>query len=475
MHKILQGYADFLDETKAVLAESIDNVDFDETSRLEDWARALDLQGSNDSENLALGKLQVRKDRNLSAYQLQEQLHAAGFVDLYVHESYAEREPYDLSTAALTDKVLSWGATLTSFHFFDDGRRVLVIRNGLIESYALELSYTMSGELVQVGAPFDPDLGDPPVDLVVSNDGTHLIVLLDGGSAASFTMSGNDPDTIVIASAGSFAAVGFTCTHLASNPAGSVILAAASEGEIRSYDLTVAWDVSDKTLTGAATTTAQPQGLDYAPTQAIFVDSTGDVRSIDLSNDQVMPGSESSPITNLPYSVGTFRLGGAGGLGVGVANGTRAFAREGDSIHQISIADYEPRNPFDYTEAALIGTVRCGQSTARCGNENQRCNAFLNNNPGYLVWSNGMPEPPPALPEDSTYWGAIFYIGGETFPDVVELYDYDRERLETLIYKNKPERQWAVMLVDYIETEFDPLFSEEGDELLTEDGELLYA
>lgn len=118
---------------------------------------------------------------------------------------------------------------------------------------------------------------------------------------------------------------------------------------------------------------------------------------------------------------------------------------------------YVARDPRDYTVQPLIGIYQCTgdafiDDQPQCtgdGSTQPQCNAFLANEPGYLVNRDLTPRAPPRVPDDPDYWPYFLYFGGETFPDRVTLPVAQREALERLVLKICPMQQWIVMLVDY--------------------------
>jgi hypothetical protein len=125
---------------------------------------------------------------------------------------------------------------------------------------------------------------------------------------------------------------------------------------------------------------------------------------------------------------------------------------------------YVARDPRDYTTQPLIGSVQCTGDIFRLAGQPQctgydgngipldgqpQCNAFLANNPGYLVNKDLTPRAPPRVPDDPDYWPYFLYWGGETFPDPVSIPLEQRDALEKLVLKLCPTQQWLVMLVNY--------------------------
>lgn len=107
------------------------------------------------------------------------------------------------------------------------------------------------------------------------------------------------------------------------------------------------------------------------------------------------------------------------------------------------------RDPRDYTEIPLIGTVQCGEALAQCGEPTALCNGLLANDPGYIVNDDLSQRAPPPVPDDPDAWPYFLYFGGETFPDPAVVPIARKAELRRLILKLKPAQQWVVLIVDY--------------------------
>ncbi len=120
------------------------------------------------------------------------------------------------------------------------------------------------------------------------------------------------------------------------------------------------------------------------------------------------------------------------------------------------------RDPRDYTDQPLIGSQQCSALTDQpeCSglSDQPQCDAFLVNEPGYLVNIDLSRDAPPPIPDDSfgnpddfipTTWPYVFYIGGPNFPDRVSIPASRRTELERLVLKLRPQHLWVAMLVDY--------------------------
>lgn len=130
------------------------------------------------------------------------------------------------------------------------------------------------------------------------------------------------------------------------------------------------------------------------------------------------------------------------------------------------------RDPRDYTTQPITGVFQCfdGPGAPECfdGPGAPYCNAFLANDPGYLVNLDLTKRAPPPVPADSSKWPYFLYIGAETFPNRAEVPDWRRSELEALVLKLKPAQQWVVMLVDYVGSE--AVADDATNELVFEDG-----
>jgi hypothetical protein len=132
-------------------------------------------------------------------------------------------------------------------------------------------------------------------------------------------------------------------------------------------------------------------------------------------------------------------------------------------------APWFTRDPRDYTETPLFGTIQCGEDDAICGEAGAICNRDLANEPGYFDNLDLSNRAPAAIPSDPDFWPYFFYVGAETFPEVALIDVGRRGEFERLIQKIKPAQQWVVTLISYTGA----LITEDGDTLITEDGDTL--
>lgn len=120
---------------------------------------------------------------------------------------------------------------------------------------------------------------------------------------------------------------------------------------------------------------------------------------------------------------------------------------------------YVARDPRDYTEIVSLGSWQCaddsgqpqcsGYSLGVPNDDQPQCDAFLANDPRYIVNKDLTPRAPPVIPSDPAYWPFFIYIGAATFPDHAEIPLSRREEFERLVLKLRPTQQWIVTLVDF--------------------------
>jgi uncharacterized protein YmfQ (DUF2313 family) len=116
------------------------------------------------------------------------------------------------------------------------------------------------------------------------------------------------------------------------------------------------------------------------------------------------------------------------------------------------------RDPRSYADQPLFGTVQCREPRAQCGEPTAQCNRFLVNDVHYLVNKRLTFEAPPPIPADPARWRHFFYVGGETFPDVVQIDGSRRDELERLLLKIRPTQNWIVLRIDYVTLSGGPHF-----------------
>lgn len=143
------------------------------------------------------------------------------------------------------------------------------------------------------------------------------------------------------------------------------------------------------------------------------------------------------------------------------------------------------RDPRLYTTQPVTGKVQCSAllDQPQCSSlpDQPQSNAFLINNPGYLVNLDLSPSAPPPIEDDTldvgddqaafdwypNTWPYFFYLGGATFPNRVAIPASRRAELERLVLKLRPTHLWVVMLVDYIS----PIVGTSGTQLVNDHGE----
>lgn len=141
-------------------------------------------------------------------------------------------------------------------------------------------------------------------------------------------------------------------------------------------------------------------------------------------------------------------------------------------LHEWWDENDELRDPHDYTESSLLGTMQCGEPWALCGEPDALANGFAVNDPNYFVNLNLSPLGQRPIPTDPAYWPFFIYVGGETFPDRAEVGISRKLEFQRLIQKLKPAQHWIVLLVDYVPDDTwvdelgDPIVDESGDTIL---------
>ena len=144
-----------------------------------------------------------------------------------------------------------------------------------------------------------------------------------------------------------------------------------------------------------------------------------------------------------------------------------------------------PRDPrlylrLEYTSLSVIFNAACGIDTTCCGHEEAYCynvteplgyplvNKLLRTVPkweamclidtaccahkeAYCGNFSGYKNVPRnyTVPDDPAKWPYFIYLGGATFPDVVEIPTTRRDELETLVLTVCPAHLWVGMLVTY--------------------------
>jgi hypothetical protein len=144
---------------------------------------------------------------------------------------------------------------------------------------------------------------------------------------------------------------------------------------------------------------------------------------------------------------------------------------------------YVARDPRDYTDLPLIGLYQCTGDAFRYTSQPQcsglptqpQCNAFLANDPHYLVNKDLTRRAPPPVPDDDTKWPYFLYVGGETFPDHAIVDITRRAEFERLILKLRPLELWIVTLIDYQPVDGAFLTTRSGLRITTRSGDRLTA
>lgn len=116
---------------------------------------------------------------------------------------------------------------------------------------------------------------------------------------------------------------------------------------------------------------------------------------------------------------------------------------------------YVARDPRLYTTPPLVGTYQCEGSTPwECFDTGPgdplapHCDAFLANEPGYLVNLDLTRRAPPPVPDDPTRWPYFLYFAGEVFPELAPIPAERFDELKELLLRICPAQQWLVLMVD---------------------------
>jgi hypothetical protein len=169
-----------------------------------------------------------------------------------------------------------------------------------------------------------------------------------------------------------------------------------------------------------------------------------------------------------------------GGQSAGYIQGVLQAAGFNVYVHEwwSSGPPYVARDPRIYTTVPRIGTNRCQSlpttvSKPRCSAfaSQSRCNAFLANDPHYLVNKDLTRRPPPPVPDDPMKWRYFMYVAAASFPTPATVDVARRDEFERLILKLRPAHLWIVTLVNYVAEAGSRLLTESGDFLVTESGD----
>jgi uncharacterized protein YmfQ (DUF2313 family) len=114
------------------------------------------------------------------------------------------------------------------------------------------------------------------------------------------------------------------------------------------------------------------------------------------------------------------------------------------------------RNPRLYIEDTNGNSItQCNDTDTECGEALMECGETLSPGPVgiLLVNKTGVSVNPPIIapvvPSDPATWPYFMYIGDETFPDVVNIDENERERFESILLKIRPTHLWIGLLVNY--------------------------
>jgi hypothetical protein len=115
------------------------------------------------------------------------------------------------------------------------------------------------------------------------------------------------------------------------------------------------------------------------------------------------------------------------------------------------------RDPRSYTVQPLYGTVVCDSVTStqpQCRGDDRRttgqsqCNAFLTNDPKYIVNLPVDYGGPPPIPATESSWRRFVYFGGATFGTNATVPTHMLPELKRLARKLCPAHLWIVFLTE---------------------------
>ncbi len=123
---------------------------------------------------------------------------------------------------------------------------------------------------------------------------------------------------------------------------------------------------------------------------------------------------------------------------------------------------YVPRDPRAYTGEPVIGTYQCAAPDYPDGQdvcslrvdatgsplEQPQCDAFLQNDPGYLVNLDLTRQAPPRIPDDPSKWRHFVYVAGATFPEPAIIPADQLEEFKRQLLKRFPTEAWIVYITE---------------------------
>lgn len=116
---------------------------------------------------------------------------------------------------------------------------------------------------------------------------------------------------------------------------------------------------------------------------------------------------------------------------------------------------YVARNPLNYTELPIIGSVQASalptQPQASALATQPQANRFLANEPGYWASLDLTQGAPPPIPNDPSKWPYFIYVGREEFGERIHIQAAHRARVERLIESNKRATNWVTTFIDWDE------------------------
>jgi hypothetical protein len=474
LKKYLRGVATVGSDVVEFVDDVYDDLWPDLTRELQEWLNQFGIDywpWSNDDDMRAYLDFRWGEDRSTSPKALQDKIRAAGFADAYVYDSF-DRTDVSLSTYANDSFSIAEDATPSGFCFANGGYKMYVAggTSYAIYQYTLTTPYGLSTASYDSVFKTVTTQDSAPTDVKLSADGTKMLVLGDEFNGVhEYDLA--SPFEIAGATYVDSMSVATQETNPLSfhwKPDGTeVYVTGTSSDDVHQYTLGTAWDVS----TGGFTRTYDPGITD--PTTVTFNDRGTSMFLMPAATDVLSQ-----------WDLGTaWDISTASTAGHSVDMSTEdatplAVVLESNHLFMLGTTTSDIfryrhgawRNPLDYADQPLTGTVQCGDDgsaqnpVAECGEEppdqisldSAVCNRVLANEVWYLVNDTLTNDAPPkisefAYPLDSFYWGNYWYIGGDQTGSTInelEVDEYDRQRLEKLCLKHGPTNAWIVTVFD---------------------------
>lgn len=454
-------------------SDSVDFVDdvwldiFPQTTReLEAWEQQYALSGTGtDQERRDLLDARWKAQGGQSPRYIQDILQAAGF-PVYVHQWWTAGTAYTDSTQSLA--VGGGGTGAESVFMRPDGTQFFTAHNTTddIVTWNLSTAYDVSTGII--GSTHDVASEEPAVKGVAfSRDGGRMFVY--GAANKIFQYDLGTPWDVLTA--------GFTVgdeldtsAEVASLPNdlhfsrdGTLVFVvgqdSAGDGTVFQYELATSWDVTTGSYGGVSySTTTQ---TDF-PTAIWFADSGFTMWIGEDGTDKALKYT-----MGVQYDIANAVYDSDLDPSFSNPNGL-CLSDDSKNLYILdrntgTLDQYwrgQSKDPRDYTQQPLVGRTQCGDALAECGEQppdqessnSAVCGSLLANEVGYLVNDDLSQRPPPSVPDDPATWPYFLYIGDATFPNRVDIFDYQRADFERLLLQICPTQQWLVVRVNYIAT-----------------------